>query len=177
MKNRGQIILGAVLTLVGLLLLLGRVLHVDLSAFCIPIGLIAIGAIILIRPYVVSPDTHLSFRPFAGINRRGDWRVQDEEIWIFVGDVNLDLTYASIPPGGARIRLYGFISDMNMTVPDSAPVRVASSAVVTDAKTPDGKEDHFFSTALWQTTEYESAEDRLDVDVVTFITDLNIRQT
>jgi len=176
MKNRGRIIPGAILTIVGVLLLLGRLLNVDLGAFCVPVGLIAIGALILARPYVVSPDTDLTFRPFADIRRRGDWRVRDEEIWIFVGDVDLDLTTTEIPSGNARIRLYGFVSDVDVTVPEGMAVGVTSNAFITDAKTPEGKQDHIASTARWTSEEYDTAENRLDIDLVMFIADLSIHR-
>ena len=43
MRDKGQIIIGAVIVFVGLIFLIGNVLNVNVWAFCWPVGLILLG--------------------------------------------------------------------------------------------------------------------------------------
>ena len=57
MHNKGQIFIGILIILIGLMSLIGSIFDVDVGAFCWPIGLIALGVWLLLRPQLVSPGT------------------------------------------------------------------------------------------------------------------------
>jgi lia operon protein LiaF len=174
-RNRGQIIVGLVLVGLGLFILLGRVLRVDLSAYCWPVGLILLGVFVLSRPYIVSPGTEFTFRPLADIRRRDRWPVQDEEIWVGVGDVTLDLTATEVPEGETTIRVFGLVGDVDLVVPQRLAAQVSCTAFVADVRAPGRKQDVFFSTWQWSTEDYELADRQVNLELVMFVTDLDVR--
>lgn len=176
MRDRGQVILGAVLVFFGLLALLGRILPIDIGAVCFPLGLIVIGLLILLRPQMVGPDTQFTLRPLADLNRRGPWDVRDEEIWVLVGDVDLDFTDVDLPEGETTIRLFGFVGDIDLRIPEGLAATVSCSAVVTDLDAPGHREDLIFAPARWSSPAYrEDTPARLRVEIVMFVGDLDIR--
>ncbi|HEX6303986.1 MAG TPA: hypothetical protein VFZ76_07335, partial [Anaerolineales bacterium] len=99
MRNRGQLILGGFLLFLGLVSLLSVIFNVDLGAFCWPIGLILVGVWLLVRPRYTRTESDTFIRPIGDLHRRGTWQVADQEIWIIIGDTDLDFTEAIIPTG------------------------------------------------------------------------------
>jgi len=176
MRNRGQFILGIILVTIGLLALLGRILPIDLGDICFPAGLILLGALILLRPQMLGPGTRFRLRPLADLRRRGPWDVASEEVWMFVGDVDLDFTEVDLPSGESVIRLVGFVGDVDIRVPETLPVMVSSSAFVTDLNAPGHREALILAPARWSTPTYgEDVSHRLRIELVMFVADLDIR--
>lgn len=177
MKNRSQILLGGFIALLGVWLLLGQVFRIDLGRFCWPVGLMVLGAAILLRPRMLPPGTEHTVLPFGDLRRKGPWNVGAEEIWMFAGDVRLDLTQANIPEGETTIRVISFVSDLDVDVPQGVAVRVSGSAVVGDVRVPGRKEDVFLTTATWASDAYddETSRRRLNVEVTAFVVDLDVR--
>lgn len=175
MRNRGQVILGVVLLGLGLLLLLDRLVGIRLGLFCWPVGLMALGVLILLRPSMVGPDTGFSLYPLAGVKRQGAWNLRDEEIWIGIGDVKLDLHDVTLPEGETTLRIFGFISDIDVSAPEDLPLALTTSAFVADAKAPGFRKDAFLSSAQWQSPTYDDAPQRLRLEVTAFIVDVDVR--
>jgi lia operon protein LiaF len=176
MRSRGQIFIGGLLILIGLAFLIGRVFNVDVWVFCWPVGLIGLGVWLLLRPRMVGPDTVVQFRALGDIRRRGAWEVGDEEFWIGVGDVDLDLTGATIPIGETRLRFFGFVGDVEVIVPEGVGVWVSSTAFLTDGKLLGRKEEHFLVPVHVSSDDYEMAERKVRVEVTFFVTDLKVRR-
>ena len=112
MRNQGRVVAGIAFIGIGLLFLVGTVFRVDVWAFCLPIGLIVAGAWLLLRPSMVGPDTRVQQKVLGDIRRKGAWDVVDEEIWLGVGDVRLDLTEATIPTSESRIQVFGLVGSV-----------------------------------------------------------------
>ncbi len=96
MCSRGQLIFGSLVLLLGIVLLIGNVFEINVWAFCWPILIIAIGVWLIIRPQLGGSHGEVNLRPLGTIRRHGEWHVRDEEIWMLVGDVDLDLSRATI---------------------------------------------------------------------------------
>ena len=174
MNHRGRMIVGLVIIGVGIVFLIGTVFRVNVWAFCWPVGLIAVGIWLLVRPTMVSSDTRIAQKVLGDIRRTGAWDVVKEEIWLGVGDVYLDMTEATVPGGETQIRVYGFVGDLDLIVPEGVGVSVSSWAFLTDGKVF-GKNEQSFVVPLQAVSEdYETAERRVRLETYLFVNDLSI---
>ena len=176
MSDRGRMIVGLIIIGIGVVFLIGTVFQVNVWAFCWPVGLIAVGIWLLIRPSMVGPDTRLAQRVLGDIRRTGAWDVVKEEIWLGVGDVRLDMTEATVPTGETQISMYGLVGDVDLIVPEGVGVSVSSWAFLTDGKIF-GKSQQSFVAPLQATSDdYELSERRIRLEVYFFVNDLTVRR-
>jgi predicted membrane protein len=176
MFNRGQLILGALLVLCGTLFLIGTIFHFDIGAFCWPIGLIIAGGWLVLRPRFSQGSTTSDVVLLGDLRRQGSWTVQEGEIWLGVADVDLDFTQAVIPAGETRIKLYGFVGDVDLLFPTSAGVAVNASGFVVDANLFGRDIQTFLSPVQASSNNYAAAECRVRIDMVGFVTDIKVKQ-
>ena len=176
MRNKWHILIGGAITLVGLVFLIGAVFHIDVGDFCFPVGLILLGVFLLLRPYLLGPDEPVQLKLLGDVRRHGDWQVADEEIWIGVGDVRLDMTEADIPVGETQIRVFGFVGDVRLTVPEGVGVSVSSTSFVTSARVLGQKRDSFLSSIHFASDDYEMAERKVRLEVSYFVGDIRVRR-
>ena len=64
------------------------------------------------------------------IERRGAWTVQDESLYVLVGDVSLDLTEARWSQSVSAITCYGLVGDVRVQAPQEVTVAVEATALV-----------------------------------------------
>lgn len=169
MRNRGQMLIGIVVILFGLMILISNLFKVDVGLWCWPTALIFLGIWLLLRPRFVGPDTAVQARVFGPIRRSGAWQVADEEIWLFVGDVRLDLTQAEIPPGKTQIRVFALVGDVRLDVPDGVGVSVSSTAFVTEVNLFGQKHQNFVMTTRLTSDDYETAEYTVDLEATCLV--------
>jgi len=176
MRNQGQVFLGILIIFIGLMFLIGNVFNVNVWIFCWPLGLILLGVWLLLRPQLVSPDTAVRQKLLGDIHRDGVWQVTNEEIWIGVGDVDLDMTSADIPMGETTIRIFGFVGDVDLLVPKDVGVSVSSTSFVTDAKVLSQREDGLLAPVHVVSDNYETAERRVRLEMTSFVANLRVKQ-
>jgi hypothetical protein len=174
MHNRGQILFGGLLLLLGLITLLGAVFEIDAWSLCWPAGLIALGILLLIRPRVSLGGVPTNIRPFGDLFRAGAWQVQNEEYWTFVGDIKLDFTQAYLPPGETTISILGFVGDVEVTVPPELALKITSTAFMTDSRIKKIKQDNFLTGLYHVSPGYETAEQKLHLRLTYFVVDLDV---
>jgi lia operon protein LiaF len=176
MHAKWQVYIGILVTLIGLMFLIGAIFDVDVGAFCWPIGLIALGIWLLLRPQLVGPDMAARLKLLGDIRRRGEWPVADEEMWVGIGDVNLDLTSADIPVGETTLRILGFVGDVKVRVPQGVGVSVSSTSFVTDARIFGEKRDGIFFPVHFASQDYDTAERKIRLETAHFVMSLRVRQ-
>ena len=176
MRNRGQLIIGAVLVALGLLSLLSTVFHIDFGALCWPVLLIGIGVWLVLRPRLTSPDSASEVLLIGDRRRRGEWTVRNEEFWLGVGDVELDMTQAIIPPGETVLRVYAFVGDVDIFVPRAVGVAVQLNGFVIDSDVLGQDYDSFLTPVSVESDNFASAESRLRVEMISFVVDLKVKQ-
>lgn len=174
-NNRGQIIFGTIIIVMGLFFLVDNLVNIDIGAFFWPLLLIGLGIWLLARPRTTGPDTAVTQRFLSEDDRSGEWMVADEEFQTFISDLTLDLTKAEIPQGETRFRFLHFVGDIELLVPESVGVRIRSSAFVSSVNLNGHKEDHFLSPVDWQSDNYKLAEQQIYVDANGFVNDVTIR--
>jgi predicted membrane protein len=176
MRNRGQLILGGFLLFLGLVSLLSVLFNIDFGAFCWPIGLILVGVWLLVRPRFTRSEGATFIRPIGDLQRRGTWQVSDQELWLIIGDTNLDFTEAIIPMGETTLRVSGFVGSVDIRAPHSIGLSVSSTSFVTDSKLWGEKRDYFLSPFTRTSEAYETAERKINIEIMYFVVDLRAEQ-
>ncbi len=176
MPNRSQALLGAFLLLLGLGFLLANLLQISFWTICFPAGLILLGILLVTRPAGFGLAATANWQIFGNVRRGGDWQVQDEELWIFIGDARFDLTHAQLPVGETVIRLNGFIGDVDITMPPDLGLLVSASGLIVNVRTPREKMERFLSPAETASPNYATAERKLRIITAFLIGDLDILQ-
>jgi predicted membrane protein len=176
MRNRGQVVIGAVIIVVGLVWLLGAVFHIDMGKLCLPAALIAVGIYLLARPAFVGPDTALRASLFGPVRRGSDWEAKDEEIWLFIGDVRLDLAQAQLPAGETRVRIVSFVGDVRLKIPAGVGVSIASTAFVSTIRAFGQKREILVAPVHLTNEGYEAAECKIRLETFSFISEVGVEQ-
>jgi lia operon protein LiaF len=175
MRNTGVLFFGGLLILVGVMILAGSIFDVNMWSFFGPVLLILIGLWILVRPRWVGARGPVEFLFFNNLRRKGAWQVKNEEIWSFLGDVFLDLTGAEIPVGETIYRIYGFIGDVDLIVPQGVGVSVSSVGFINEVKVFSRKQSSIIFPLDIASEDYEAAERKIRLDVAFFISDVKIK--
>jgi predicted membrane protein len=176
MRSRAQWFFGGILILFGFLLLLSNLFDIDFGAFCLPTLFIVIGVIILLRPRMLSTDTLFKLVPLGDIRRRGEWQVQPEEFWFFLGSLYLDLSEAQLPLGETTYRIFSFIGDVRVYLPEEIGVSVSNIAFISDDRYFGMKRGGFFTPVEWSSEGYEDAERKLRIERFSFLGSVKVRR-
>lgn len=176
MSKQSRMVVGLVLIGIGVSFLLGVVLRVNVWRFCWPLGLIAVGGWLLLRPSLSSPGTNIRVHPLADVKRRGGWDVGNEEIWILVGDIHLDLTEASLAPGESRIKLFGVVGEVTLVVPEGLPLSLSSYAFLTDGHVYGKKQEQFVTPFQIESDGYSAASARLKLESYFVVNSLKVKR-
>jgi predicted membrane protein len=177
MRNSGMLFLGFLLILFGGLALVSQLFHIDFGTICWPVGLILVGLFMLVRPRLMPAGTHLDFRPLGDVRRHGVWTVQSEEFWSFVGDTKLDMSEADIPPGETVLRVYGFVGDVRLRLPQEVGFAVNSTAFLSETKMLGDKQDTFISPFEYTSPGYESAGRKIRLESWFFVANIKVEQS
>jgi predicted membrane protein len=176
MRNTGQILIGALIIVAGLLSLFAAVFHIDLGLVCWPTALILLGVWFLVRPHLISRDTAFRVALFGPIRQDGAWQVTDQEIWLFVGDVRLDLSQAEVPERETRIRIFGLVSDVRLTVPDDVGVSVSSLAVVSEFRLLGEKREQLLTPLTASSPSYDAAGRKIRIETLGLVSEVKVEQ-
>jgi predicted membrane protein len=175
MGNRRHFVLGGILILIGVFVLLENLLDISLWAYCLPIGMILLGAWLLYRPRMVASGTEVTLHPLGDIKRSGTWDATNEEIWMFVGNTKLDFTEADLAFGETKYDIFCFVGDIDLVFPQDVGYQIASTAFLNSSKVQGKKEDVFLSTYRQSSEGYSEAERKVQVEILSFVSDLDIK--
>jgi len=174
--NKSTLIFGLALIVLGLVILVGNVTGIETWAICWPSALILVGLWMVFRPQMIDSDVALQQKILGDIKRGGEWQVREEEIWLGVGDIELDMTEAQIPVGETKLRLFGFVNSIEVIVPETVGAMVRCTAFLTDGDAFGRKEDRFLGTFEARTANYDAAERKVQVEATYFVADLEVRR-
>ncbi len=174
MRPRGMMVLGIILVVLGLTALISNLTGIDVEGICFPTFLILLGIWVLLRPQMVRGDREIHYQLLGDVKRMGDWTVQKEEIWSFIGDVDIDLGRAQVPLGETSIRAYNFIGDVEIYVPPDVGLMLVADGFLNSVKWMGAKQDNFLTSSQLNTDGYEQAERKVRVEVISFIGDIKV---
>lgn len=170
--KRNQVIFGVLLLGLGLLLLLGVVLEINIWSLMCPLFLIVAGVWLLLRPRL--EDLPFNLKLVGDIRRRGDWQVEPEDIWLFVGDVVLDMSEAVLPDGETDLKVQGFVGSVKLRIPQGIGVAVNSTAFVSDVRLEGQKQNAFIMPVIIKSPEYDTLVKKINLETLYFVGDIKI---
>ncbi len=174
MRIRGEFIFGGFLLILGLAILIGNLSGVKFEDICWPTALILLGIWLLVRPRLISPGTGFRLMPFGNLRRSGSWKLEGEEVWMFIGDTRYDLSQAEIPAGETVLRVFAFIGDVKIRMPQGVGLSVMAVAFINDTKILGQKRDSFLVPVEFSTPDYASAERKVRLETFFFIADIDV---
>jgi predicted membrane protein len=179
-----QTIVGLGIIAVGLFVLISNLTGVNLCGAVCPLALILLGVALILRVRRTDPgtvfqvnligDVHL---PPAGDARQEGKPVSNRELWVGIGDVDLDLEDKLIPAGETKFRVFGFVGEVNLRVPEGVGVSLSSLAFVTDAKILGFQQTHILTPIDFSSDGYEEIERKIRLEILAFVSDVRVRQT
>ena len=173
MHSKGQAVFGVILLLLGLVFLAGQLFNINLWSLCWPVGLIALGVWLVLRPRL-APGAGVEVMLFGDLDRYGVFPLNEQEVWTLFGDVRLDLTRAEIPPGETRVRVYGLIADVDLRLPADAGGAVYAAGLFNDAELFGRKLDGVFTPVEAASENYPEAERRVRLETYLAIGDIKV---
>jgi lia operon protein LiaF len=176
MRSRGQLVFGAILVALGILSLISAVFHIDFGVLCWPLLLIGVGVWLVFRPRLSSQGLASEVLLLGERRRRGSWTVTNEEFWLGVGDVELDMTGAVIPPGETLIRFNSFVSDVEVFIPRAVGVAIHVNGFVIDSYLLGQDFDAFLTPVVVNSDNLATAECRVRIEMNSFVANLKVKQ-
>lgn len=174
--KRWQIAFGLMLIALGFFALLEAILNIDLWRFTGPLIMIGLGLLLILRPRIAGPDVQVQMA-FFGENRKfGVWEATQHEFWWFVGSSHWDFTGAVFPEDDASIKIFGFVSDLKIILPEDVGLRVSSTAFVSEFIGSEGKDERFLSPLNYQSPNYLEVQKRVIVETVSFVSEIKVQK-
>ncbi|MEA3327141.1 MAG: cell wall-active antibiotics response protein LiaF [Chloroflexota bacterium] len=175
--KRWQIILGITLVVLGLFSLIEVFFVFNPWRFFGPLILIGLGILLILRPRIAGQNVKVQMPILGDVRKRGFWEATQHEIWWIVGTSWLDFTDAVFPTGDALIRIFGFVTDVKITLPEDVGLQINSTAIVSELKGFERKEEWILNSLEYQTPNYISAEKRVTVQTVGFVSEVRVKSS
>jgi hypothetical protein len=176
MQNRNQMLIGSFFVLLGVAWFAASLLRISFWAVCFPMGLILLGVLFLVaRPPLFGPTSEGGAHFVGDIARGGEWTVKNEEFYLFVGDMRLDMTRAQFPAGETTIYLNAFVADIDVNVPSDIAVSLSMTSFVADAELNGQRVERFLSGVQLSTPDYAAAERKLRLVTTCFVGDVKVK--
>jgi predicted membrane protein len=174
MQNKTTLFLGTGLILIGILAVIKVLTGFDFWVFLFPILIILFGVFLIMRPNMTGNNAEFIFRFLGEFEETGNWPVRNQEIWVLVGDVELDFRTAEIPTGVTEISIYGFVQDIRIREPQGVGVIVESNAFVMDRKIHGNKQDHIFSSTAYKNENYTASDRKIHIKTWGFVGEIKL---
>jgi lia operon protein LiaF len=158
----------------GVLQIFSYFLKVNFLAILFALGLIILGVILLLRPEFAFLGPGAKFRPICEINRNSEWVAQNEEIWTFIGDIQLDLSRADIPPGETTIRIFGFVGDIDLYSAQEIGISITSAGFLNQTNFLGQKREVFFTPVSYKSANFVEFERRIRIEIMGFVVESNL---
>jgi len=170
-----QIIVGIGLVLLGIFALVEVLTGINLGRLVFPLLLIGFGVYLVLRPTITGRDIQVELPILGDVCKNGPWGVSHHEIWMFVGATRLDFADAVFPEGDGKIKLFGFVNDLKIILPDDVGLRLVGLAFVSEFLGPQGTEETFMSMLEYETPNYSNAEKRVQIQTLGFVSEVEIK--
>jgi lia operon protein LiaF len=173
--KRWQLVLGTILVLIGLFTLVEVVFDIRLWPYIWPLILIGLGLLFLLRLQIGGQGVQVEMPLLGDIRKKGAWQVTQHEFWTLVGSFRFDLTEAVFPEGKASIKVFGFVPEMRIILPDDVGLRVETSAFVSEIRTLEGKREQFLGVLNEETENFATAEKQVVIYSLGFVSEVRIK--
>ena len=169
--------IGIAVIVIGLLFLIGALTGFNVWSLICPAALILVGVALIVRTRRVDSDADFSVKLIGDIRRRNGEMLRGQEIWVGIADVDFFPAEADIPTGETRLRLLGFVGDIDVQIPESVGLSIASLAFVTDAKILGDKTSNIVTPFEYTSPGYAESERKIRLETTFFVADLKVRRS
>lgn len=172
MKKSFPNILGFFLIFFGVLILFRQITGIDIWKYLFPLLLVLLGLFMIFKPRINSQSKESTIRLLGEIYKDGQWNVQSQEIWLFVGDVKLDFRNALIPDGVSDIHIFGFVQDIRIIEATNVGTSLHINAFISDNRIFDQKKEAIFSNFDYKNSVYDQSTKKIDIHCWAFINEV-----
>lgn len=170
------VVAGIAVIVIGLLFLISALTGFNVGSLICPAALIVIGVALIVRTRRVEPETDFSVKAIGDFRRPDGETLKSQEIWVGIADVDFSPAEADIPAGETRLRLLGFVGDINLRIPEGVGLSIASLAFVTEAKILGDKTSNVVTPFEYTSAGYAEAERKIRLEATFFVADLSVRR-
>ncbi len=173
--KRWQIILGIGLIVMGILALVEALFKINLWRFIGPLLLIGLGILLILRPRMAGKGVQVQMPILGDVRKTGVWDATNHEIWILAGTNRLDFSEALFPEGDAVVKIFGFVADVKIILPEDVGLRVNATSIVSQFRGLESKEEQILSTLTYETPNYIMCEKRVAVQTLAIVSDIKVK--
>lgn len=175
-QRSSHVMLGAVLIGVGALFLLSNMFNINMWRFFWPVMLIGIGLFVLTWNSRRNPEAAHEDHIIGEIKRKETGAMHSQDMWIGIGDIDLDLTGASFPSGITTYQISGFVGDIKVNVPANVGVQARFEGVAGDMNVTGQQQEIIFGSGVLQSPNYQGAERKLHLETRHFAGEIKVDQ-
>jgi len=135
----------------------------------IGLGLIALGVLSWLAAVRARRFARRLSRTFGHVQSAAEWRVDDAVIRTVIGDINLDLRHAELPPGETELTLLCWLGTVTVRVPAHVGVDVQAQAFVGTIDALGTHEEGVIRDISVRTDDYATASTRLRLRLSTVV--------
>jgi predicted membrane protein len=173
--KRWQIVFGIGLILLGLFALIDVLTGINLWGLVFPLILICIGVMLILRPRMAGREVQVKMPILGDLRKKGAWEVGNHDIWLLIGSIRLDFTDAVFLQAEPKIKLFGFVNDLKIILPEDVGLYLTSSAFVSEFKGPSDKEERILNPLIYGTPNYTNAGKRVRIEVLGFVSEIQVK--
>ncbi|WP_010271507.1 cell wall-active antibiotics response protein LiaF [Paenibacillus senegalensis] len=166
-KKRGYILLAA-----GLLFIIG-----DSLAILVALVFISLGLFYLKSTQQHKDSDFIKKQSFMESIKydQGPWELKNTSIWFLVGEVNMDVSLAIFDGSDITLALQGIVGDVELIIPEDVGVILESSVMVGLIQLPYRKEEGVLNKVEWVSPNYDTAEQRIKIELSYIVADVKIK--
>lgn len=156
----------------------GIMLLNDHLAIIIAIILISLGYYYIKSKKLYSGENYLQKQSLLESIKwnKDPWVLRNMGVWCVIGEINMDMSIALAEKGETLIILQGVIGDIDIIVPEDLGISVDASVLFGQIDVGDQKEIGVLNKIVWQSSGYESSENKVKIVLSYLVGDIDIKE-
>lgn len=171
--RRWPVIAGGCLILIGLMILVNNIFHINIWKYLWPVLLIGVGLLLILRPKMPrgwwSDLGYMTEEPRAGEVYAGE----DSQSG-FIDNRNIDLEASKLLPGLNHYDLRGFVGDIKLRVPAGVGIKARANCFVGEIHLFGEESTGIMAPVEEQSADFETLEKKVVVDLHYFVGELHV---
>lgn len=103
------------------------------------------------------------------------WELKNMGIWSLAGEIHLDLSLAITNQRETNLVFQGLIGDVDLIIPEDIGAAVNGTVLLGQIQVEDQRDAGLLNKISWRTDNYETAEQKVNIEISYLIGDLHIK--
>ena len=143
----------------------------------IAILLISLGYFFLRSRQVQGPDNEQRHKLLESLKHVHEpWELRNMSSWAMVGEIYLDLSLALTNQRDTTLVFQGLIGNIDLLVPEDLGVSIRGTIVLGQTQVEEQREAGLMNKVLWRTDNYDTADQRVHIEISYLIGDLHVKR-